>query len=251
MRASGILVASICLGGCATGAVSVDDLIGRNTAARGGADALNAIGNMRVLVEITEPQFTVVGDYRARADGRMRIDIYADGARVFSEGIDAEGAWQRAGGDAPIEPASEKGAAALAHGVEFNLYSLDALRARGSRVDAAGRERLDGVDHHVLKVALPDGFETFLYVDPDSWQIARRRDVRALHPDVDPAEKLIENQYSDFKLQCGAIFAAASRQIDARTGAELQTTRLVDQECNLSEDALQIPRDVSVERPPP
>jgi hypothetical protein len=69
-------------GACATPARDpLEALVTRHTAARGGAAALDAIRNLRMRVEIVEPAFTVIGDYRA-TDGLMRIDVRAGEARV-------------------------------------------------------------------------------------------------------------------------------------------------------------------------
>lgn len=59
------------------GAVPLAKINARHTDARGGAAVLDAIGNVRTRVVITEPTFSVVGDYRSSANGGMRIDIIA------------------------------------------------------------------------------------------------------------------------------------------------------------------------------
>jgi len=218
------------------------NIIDANVAARGGATALENIRNIRTKVEIVEPTFAVTGDYRAK-DGRMRIDIYADGARVFSEGVDDVGAWQQNGEGAPITESSASGRAALLHGIEFNLFGLHQLTDRGAALSIEGDENIDNVTFRGIKVRLADGFETYLYFNPATSMIERRRDVRALHPDVDPTTKLIENRYFDFRDFCGVLSPASSRQVDVISGTELQTTKIVSQECNLPEKALQLPRD--------
>lgn len=221
-------------------------LIDQHTEARGGAAAIEAIKTVRTKVEIVEPTFQVTGDYRAM-EGRMRIDVYADGQRVFSEGVGDEGAWQQSGADAPVSEASEAGKAALLHGIEFNLFGLHQLAGRGNTLSLEENEVIDGVAFQVIKVVMADGFETYLYINPDTSMIERRRDIRALHPDADPATKLIENQYADFRKSCGVMNSFASRQVDVRTGEELQTTRIVEQRCNLGDQALEIPRSIVVD----
>ena len=206
------LVAATSLSACTTAAPSLDALLRSHTAARGGAEVFDAIENLRTEVEIIEPTFTVRGDYRAR-DGAMRIDIYADGARVFSEGVDSEGSWQQNGEGAPVTATSDEGRAALLHGIEFNLFGLHELKARGHSLSLAGAEALDGATYHVIRILLSDGFETFLYLNSETLMIERRRDVRALHPDADPTKQLIENQYLDFTPRCGIMSPASSRQI--------------------------------------
>ncbi len=217
-------------------------LIDAHTTARGGAEAIEAIWNIKTKVEVVEPTFAVTGDYRAK-DGAVRINIYAEEHRVFSEGIDENGAWQQSGEGAPITESSAAGRAALLHSIEFNLFGLHQLAGRGNNLSLEDDEVIDDVAFRVVKVIMAGGFETYLYINPETSMIERRRDIRALHPDADPATKLIENQYSDFRKNCGVMNSFASRQVDVRTGAELQTTRVLGQECNLDEETLEIPRD--------
>ncbi len=219
-------------------------LIERHTAARGGAEAIEAVRNLRTRVEILEPSFSVTGDYRAM-DGQMRVDIYADDALVFSEGVDAAGSWQQNGAGAPITETSDAGRAALLHGIEFNLFGLHQFDERGHILSLEADETLDGIAYRVVKATLSDGFETYLFINPTNSMIERRRDIRALHPDADPKKKLIENQYFDFTDYCGVLNSASSRQIDVGSGVELQRTTVISQECNIPEEALQIPRDAA------
>ena len=83
---------------------------------------------------------------------------------------------------------TEKATAALRHGVELpgKLFGLHELKARGHRIELAERENIGGIQYYVLRLTLIDGSSTTLHVDPNSWLITRRRDVRPLHVDVDP-----------------------------------------------------------------
>lgn len=249
--AVGMVVSTLTCASCSLERTpTVDELIAHNVEARGGASRLDAIENLRTRVRIIEPTYTVVGDYRATTDGRMRIDVFTGARRVFSEGIDGDGAWQRAGGDdAPITPSSEAGRAALLHGIEFNLFGLHRFAERGHTIELDGREVVDGTDYYVLHVTLRDGFETWLYLDPSSWMIGRQRDVRALHPDMDPDEKVIETVAERFGTHCGVETAIVSKHKDVATGDVLQTTELLTQECNLPPDELALPRDAPAVSP--
>lgn len=234
-------------GACAERAPGdIDAIIIANTKARGGAAAIEGVRNIRTRIEIKEPTFEVMGDYRAK-DGAMRIDIYSDGARVFSEGLDADGGWQQQGAGAPFTEQSAAGKAALGHGIEFNLFGLHQLAARGHTLALDGDETIDGIAYKVIKVTLSDGFETFLYLNPANGMVERRRDIRALHPDVDATQKLIENRYYDFEDYCGVKSSSRSEQVDATTGEIMQTTKVLSQACNLSDDDLAIERGAAVD----
>ena len=221
---------------------TIEEVVERHVAAMGGQEALDSLDNIDIRFEVVEPAYTLRGRYRAMRDGRMRVDVYADRRNVFSEGIDAAGPWQRAGPGAAVESVTADGAAALRHGVEYNLFGLHRFPERGHALALAGRETVEGIEHYVVQVTLRDGFETYLYLDPTTWLVARRRDVRALHPDVDPEERPLETVYESYGTLCGVRRAERSVQIDLSTRDTVQATRTLEQACNRPEAALDIAR---------
>ena len=212
------------LNGCERAPLTVDHVIERNTQAMGGRAAMEAVKSIEVDLRIVDPDFEVDGKYRADRPGRMRIDILADGKHVYTEAFDGDRGWQWKG--TAIEEASPKGTAALRHGVELpgKLFGLHELRQRGHRVDLAKREAIDGTNYYALRITLIDGYTTTLYVDPSSWLITRRRDVRPLHVDVNPTPTTIESQFSDFRKVDGVLFAFAAADTDLATHKVLETT---------------------------
>jgi len=214
------------LAGCSR-ALTVDDVIERNTSAMGGRAAIEAIHSIEINLHITDPGFEVDGIYHAARPGRMRIDVQAGGKQVFTEAFDGQQGWQSHDQSEP-EPASPKAAAALRHGVELpgKLFGLHEMKQRGHKIDLVGRETVDGIDYYVLRLTFGDGYATSLYVDPQSWLITRRRDVRPLHVDVDPTPTTIEQRISDFREIAGVRFAFASTEIDLKTGKQLESTKV-------------------------
>ena len=236
--------------GCATPAsdLRLTEILERHTRARGGARALDRVRNTVNIGEIVEPSFTVTGRYVASVAGMMRVDVFAGGERVFSEGIDEQGAWNWPAG-AAASAASAIGAAALRHGIEFNLFGLHAYRRRGHALTFDGRETIDGVDYYKLGIRLADGFATSRYIHPATWLIERARDVRALHPDVDPTETTINSIYSDFRYVDGVVTSFQWRQINLTKGEEMQTGVLQRLEYNVGAEALNFPRSAPIIAP--
>jgi hypothetical protein len=220
-------VASVLLG-CNRHSLTVDDVIERNTSAMGGRAAIEAIHSIEINLHITDPGFEVDGIYRAARPGRMRIDVQAGGKHVFTEAFDGQRGWQWQGESKGQEEASAKAAAALRHGVELpgKLFGLHEMKQRGQKIDLVGREKIDGIDYYVLRLTFGDGYAASLYVDPQSWLIARRRDVRPLHVDVDPTPTTIELRNSDYRKIAGVQFPFASSDTDLQTGKILETTRV-------------------------
>lgn len=160
----------------------------------------------------------------------MRIDVFANDTRVYSEGYDGKRAWQLPQDAEHATDASPSGAAALRHGLELptNLRGLHEMRARGHQLRLRGRELVDGTNYHVVELRLDDGFSTYLYVNPSTYLIDRMRDIRALHPDADPMTRWIEQRYEDFRTVNGTMLAFKSSQVDLRTGQVMQTTTVLE-----------------------
>jgi len=224
----GVFPAALVLASCGRVPDTVDEVVERNTKAMGGRQAIEAVHSVAIDLHIVDPGFAVDGSYRAARPGKMRIDVKAEGKHVFTEAFDGRRGWQWKGeGTATIEE-SAKATAALRHGVELpgHLYGLHELRQRGHRIDLIGREKINGVDYYALRLTLDDGYVTTLYVDPRSWLITHRRDVRALHVDIDPTPTTIEQRMSDFRKVAGVWFPFANTETDLKTGKVLETTTI-------------------------
>lgn len=219
------LIAALSLAGCHPQSLTLDQLIERNVQASGGRAALEAIHSIRVDLHIVDPDFEVDGAYLAARPGWMRIDITADGQHVYTEALHATRGWQWKGKGEPVDE-SATATASLRHGVELpgHLFGLHELRERGHRIALVGREKVEGINYYVLRVTLSDGYVTAFYLDPESWLITRRRDVRPLHPDIDPTPTTIENKMSDFRRVGGLLYPFASTDTDLATGKILERT---------------------------
>ena len=224
VQMSRTLVGSLCLVAGCTSAPDLDSVIARHVEARGGAAAIESIQTFEADIRIVEPTFEVDGTYVATRDGRMRIDIRVGDDRVFTETLDHGRAWSWSP-DAGVIEGSAKGAAALRHGIEFpfKLFGLHEMQRRGHRLELTGRESIDGIGYYVLRLTLDDGFESLYYVHPETWQIERDRQQRALHVDVNPTLEWIETTSSDFREVGGVLFAHRQVERKVDSGEVLST----------------------------
>ena len=199
-------------------------MIAKHVAARGGAAAIEAVRTFECDIHIVEPTFEVEGTYVATRDGRMRMDISMEGKRVFTEALDRGQAWSWSP-DEGVREGSAAGVAALRHGIEFpvKLFGMHEMQSRGHRLEPAGRESLDGIDYHVLRLTLDDGFEVRYYLNPETWLIDRERTQRAMHVDVDPSPQWIETIYSDYRPIGGVLFSHKQVERQVATGTVLST----------------------------
>jgi hypothetical protein len=209
------------------------DVLSLYTQAAGGKEAIEKVKAVEMHLTIQEPEFTVDAIYKADRKIRMRIDVYAGEKRVFTEAFDGKNGWQM-GEDGIAKDASEDGKAALRNGIFLpgKLFGLHELTTMGHRIEYDGRQDFEHVSYHVLKLTLDSGMETFLFVHPDSGKIERTRDVKALHVDVDPTEKLTELTNYDFRKIDGVLFAFKSVRKDLKTGKTVQTTTLTQVKIN-------------------
>jgi hypothetical protein len=231
------LFAAVSLAGCTAARTPDLDLAGivaRNADARGGRAAIEAIQSLEAKLRIVEPTYEAEGTWRVDRRGRMRIDVFIGGKRLFTEGFDGTNGWQMPGNAASAKPASPEGAAALRHSGQLptNVLGLHEMTAHGHRLEFAGREEIGGIRYYALDLTLDDGFRTRYFVDPKSFLVVRSRVRKALHPDNDPTPTTIETVWSDFRPVSGVLFPFAARDTDLATGRLLQTTKLLEMAAN-------------------
>jgi len=218
---------------------TLDEILACNAAALGGADALAAVSNLRLELDIAEPGFEVQGTYVASRDGAMRIDIIAGDQRVFAEGLHDGQAWQWTP-DTGVTASSAKGAAALRNGIESpgRFWTLAQLRERGLQVELLepGPDAADG--EWQLRLTSDDGPVLDYFLDRKSCLPAREVSRRAFHPDVDPTEVAVETAFSEPVTVNGVVRFRHSEQHNLDNGEWLGTTvvREIEQNVELEDD---------------
>jgi hypothetical protein len=203
--------------------LTLAQLIDRNVQALGGRAAIEAVQSMKLALRIVDPDFEVDAVYYAARPGRMRIDITAGDKRVYVEAFNGSRAWQWKGNGEPVEE-SKTATGALRHGIELpgKLFGLHEVQGRGNQLALVGRESVDDIDYYLLRLTFADGANTTLYLDPKTWLITRRRDMRPLHPDMDPTPTTIETKMTDFRKVDNLVFSFASTDTDLKTGKVLE-----------------------------
>jgi len=211
--------------------LSLNEVIRRNTRARGGAAALDRMHALAVDVEIVEGGQTLNGHYAANAAGLVRIDVYAGGKFAGAEGVDSKGVWNW-GRNGP-EPSVATGAAnALTNGAENHLFGWHRFAQRGHRLALMPPQTLDGITYPVVEVRYSTGHISYFYVDPTTWQAVRRRDERAYHPDNDQTKQRVESRFFDFVAVDGVVASHRSADYDLGTGKLLSTNRTLARRIN-------------------
>lgn len=220
-----VLMATLCLGG-GPAASEMDSLVERHGSARGGARAIEAVRAVGFELEIIEPEFQLDGRYFATRSGCMRIDAFMNGRHAISEGISSEGGWALDGGAEATRPQPDGGTEILLHGIEnpTRLIGLHELRSRGHSLSYDGRVELDQQPFEKLTVVYADGYSAEIYLDPETFLIARMRERKPMHYEVDPTKLHIETRFSDYRAVEGVMFPFLSEEVDWETGAQLGRT---------------------------
>ena len=232
------------------GQVSLETILENNLAAERGDFRTAVVTTTEKVLKIVEADYSLSARYRASSRGTMRIDVFAEDTRVFSEGKDVAGVWEWAGDQDSPANVYHEGVGALEHGIEFNLFSLAELQNRGHTIELLDQETIRDKQYYVLKVTLSDGFETYRYVNSSTWLIDISRDHRALHPGIDPLKTDIETRYDNWKTADGVTYPGRSQNVDLVTGEVLQTAIVLQSRYNLREDELDLERTYVPMEPP-
>ena len=228
------IAVAVLLLGYASSSIAADDaerktlaeILAQNLAAVQGANLRERIISTEKVIGIEEAGNLLTAHYRAEAGGTMRIDVFADGKRVFSEGKDTDGVWEWSGDAAAPVAIVHDGVGALEHGIEFNLFPLAHFARRGHRVEYVDEASARGQQYHVLKITFADGFETFRYVNVETGLVDIARDYRAFHPGVDPQKITLESRYDQWRQEDGPKYAGRARDYNADSGELLSTVTI-------------------------
>lgn len=228
------------LSGCGrTSSVGIEQIVANNRRAVGSGARVNSL-QMDLAMQDAGRNLDAV--YQVTRDGRMRIDIIADGQRVYTEAFDGKKGWDMdQKGNATIDAHGE----ALWHGTQFpgGVFNLEDMAANGHKLELVGREVVDEVNYEVLKLTLSDGFETYRYINPATWLIDRARDFRAFHPAVNGQKTWVETVWSDYRPVQGVMRAFTSVNNDLTSGKVLarQTVKTIAVNADLAPSIFQMP----------
>jgi len=190
-------------------AMTADELVARNVAARGGAESLHAITSLRLSgkmyfggggggVEVEAVQvYKRPGSYRF--EGTLQ-------GMTMVQSYDGKEAWRifPFQGRKDPERTSADDAKELAEQADFDGGWVDAA-AKGNKLDYLGTEDVDGTDAHKLKVTLANGDLEYVYFDPDAFLVIRTLKQRTVRGVVQREE----TDYSDYEKVNGTWVAFA------------------------------------------
>lgn len=204
----------------------ISKIIARNTDARGGAAALDAVQALEVNRTVQEGSRQFTTHYVVTRDGRMRMDVRQDGSTIYSEGYDGQSAWQRRGVAAPADDMPDWAVAAAKRALRHNLYALHQLAASGTEFVLVDREKVaGGLYNWVVEATDPDGYKRRLYFDPSDFLVTRVQESSALNPTRTNYPEQLDTYFSDYREIDGVFFSFESETYTDEAGQALQKTK--------------------------
>jgi len=201
-------------------AITVDEIVARHLAARGGVEKMRTIATL-VYSHGTYSE----GDYSS--DGKAFMAFKAPYFRVvgdpddpetrFSEGYDGA-AWEWYADPGVVIRTVGAASRAARHGAAYMGPFLD-YRDRGTKIEIQGSATIGGRRAWDLLVTLRDGFQRHYFIDAESWLVVAARYVAPQH--AFGAEVRTEARFSDDRRVNGVLFSFHNAEVDLATGKTL------------------------------
>jgi hypothetical protein len=214
-------------------AQTVDEIIAKNTAAKGGADKLKAVKTVRMTGKMTiAPGVEAPIVMELQRGGGMRIDITVQGM-VVSQGYDGTKAWMvnpLQGSKAPQEMSADD-TKSVEEQADIDGPLID-YKAKGHTVELLGKEKVEGSDAYKVKVTMKNGTIRAFYIDAEHFLEIKEESKRMQRGTEVEGDTI----YGDYKEVGGMMFA---HSIDGgQKGAPARQKVVVDKiEINVPIDA--------------
>ena len=193
-------------------AQTVDEIVTRHVAARGGREALAAVRTLRMAGHADAgPGRNAIVRREIARPGRIRTEFVFQG----TTGIyvwDGSAGWRVSPLDGRLEPEPmpAEAAALSAEQADFEGPLVD-WKAKGHTVARVGDETLPGGSAHKLKVTLKSGVVRHMWVDAKTGLLVRTESTRK----VRGRDVAFETVYGDYR-ESGGVRFARSIEIGAR-----------------------------------
>lgn len=186
-----------------TAAQTVDEIIAKNIAAKGGIDKVKSVTSVRVTGRIVLGQgleAPIVLEMQ-RPNAR-RMDLTVQGM-VLSQGFDGKKAWiinPLQGIKVPQEMSAEE-QQTIEEQADIDGPLID-YKMKGHSVDLLGKEKVDGSDAYKLKLTMKTGTVRTMYIDATRFLEVKEESKRT----IGGREVEGETIYSDYKAVAGMMY---------------------------------------------
>jgi hypothetical protein len=191
--------------------LTLDELVAKNVAAKGGADALRTLQSVRLTGKllVNEGQIQLAYVETKKRPGAIRDEVTLQGMTAIQAYDGAQG-WKVSPfqGRKDPEKMSADDTKSLMEDADIDGPLVD-WKAKGSTVEYLGTEDVDGTPAHKLKVVRKNGDVTLVYLDPDAFLEIRKISQRVeqgahveVETDVGDYEK-VAGVYLPFSIESG------------------------------------------------
>lgn len=189
-------------------ALSLDELVAKNVAARGGAAALQAMKTLKLSGKllVNQGQFELAFVQAFKRPYKARFEASLQGLTQV-QAYDGADAWQinPFGGRKDPERMSADDAKGLAESAyEFDGALVD-WKAKGTKLDYLGTEDVDGTNAHKIKLTRNNGDVEYIFLDPEYFLEIRSLSQRVEHG----VQQSIETDYGDYEKVNGVLIPFA------------------------------------------
>src|SRR5437764_4146174 len=223
--------------------MTVDEIVARHLEARGGAQKLAAVQNLKVSGQafLGGDDFTITDEFaqvRKRAN-QIRTEVTLQGLTGI-DAYDGQQSWSVdpfQGRKDPFRTTADE-ARGLAQDADLD-GALIGWREKGNQVSYLGTEDVDGTPAHKLRIALKDGDVQYVYLGPDYFLEIRRVSQRT----VRGSERVSETDFGSYVLVNG-VWIPTSVESGKKGGPKTRRFTVETAEGN-------VPADDAVFRFPP
>jgi len=187
-------------------AQSVDEIIAKNSQARGGMDKLKSVQTIRSSGKMTlGPGIEAPGLLIQKRPNGARLEFTVQGLTAV-QAYDGQTAWQvmpfTGKKDAELMSADEKKDIEESADIDGPLVDY---KTKGNQVELLGKDKVEGTDVYKLKVTLKNGDVQTVYLDADSF-LEIKEDTKRV---VRGSEQEFETSIGDYKEVNGMMFPFA------------------------------------------
>ena len=210
--------------------LTVDELVAKNVAAKGGADALRALQAVRLngKMLVNEGQIQLAYAETKKRPDEVRTETTLQGMTAV-EAYDGKAGWRISPfqGRKDPERMSADDVKPLMEDAEIDGPLVN-WKEKGSTLEYIGREDVDGTSAYKIKVVRKNGDVNFVYLDPDHFLEIRILSQRVRHG----AQEETETDVGDYE-KIGGVFIPFSIEAGRKGDPDKQKVVIEKAEANV------------------
>jgi Outer membrane lipoprotein-sorting protein len=230
------------------GAQTVDEVIAKNIAARGGLDKLQSVRSIRTTAKYTQGSFRA--DFRQenkRAD-KVREEIIIQGMAQV-QAYDGKTGWQISpfGGRKDPELLSQDDLKSLAVDADMD-GPLIQYKEKGHKAELVGHDSMEGTDCFKIKLSMKNGDVRYYYLDTDSY-LELKVEIQTT---IRGALQESELYYGDYEQVNGIYYPFTIEQAQKGSSSRAQiSVEKIEQNIPLEDTMFSMPVSKPVAKAPP